>query len=139
MSLLNVEELEAFCAVLKTGGINAAARRLRLARSVVSKRISDLEQSVVSALLHRSTSQSTLTEADEVFYERTSIRLCDLEDAVNSAQGSGDGLSGSLRCTLPVDAATTFLEAPLLAFAAAHTKLKKVVDLEDRLLDLPSS
>lgn len=139
MTLPSLKELQAFCAVVETGGINAAARRLNLARSVISKRMSDLEASVGSVLMHRSTSQSTLTAAGEGFYERAVLVLSDLEDAVNTTRGSGDGLTGSLRITIPVDAAASFLNQPLLDFAAEHPKLSMFVDLQDHTVNLAAS
>lgn len=132
----SLKELEAFCAVVEAGGINAAARRLSLSRSVVSKRITDLEASVGAVLMRRSTSQSTLTEAGERFYERAQAILLELEDAVNTTRGTGDGLSGSLRVTIPADAAGTFLQQPLLEFAQAHPRLRMFVDVDNRAVDL---
>lgn len=137
--LPNLKELQTFCAVVETGGINAAARRLNLARSVISKRMSDLEASVGSALIHRSTSRSTLTAAGEGFYERAVLVLSELEDAVNTTRGSGDGLTGFLRITIPVDAAASFLNQPLLDFAAQNPKLSMFVDLQDHTVNLAAS
>ena len=132
----SIKELEAFRAVAETGGINAAARRLNLARSVVSKRISDLEATVGATLVHRTSSVSTLTEAGEGFQERAIALLLALEDAVNTARDAGAGLTGTLRLTAPVDAAAAFLREPLLDFAALHPNLQMIVDLEDRVRDL---
>lgn len=136
LPLPTIKELEAFRAVVETGGINAAARRLSLARSVVSKRISDLEAVVGATLVQRTSGQSTLTEAGEGFHERAIALLLDLEDAVNGAREAGSGLTGTLRLTVPVDASATYLNEPLLDFAALHPNLQMVVDLEDRVRDL---
>lgn len=40
------EDIEAFVAVAESGGISGAARRLGLAKSIVSKRVTALERSV---------------------------------------------------------------------------------------------
>jgi molybdenum-dependent DNA-binding transcriptional regulator ModE len=50
-----LDEIAAFLQVVETGSISAAAGRLGLAKSVVSKRITDLEATLGVGLLHRST------------------------------------------------------------------------------------
>jgi hypothetical protein len=50
-----LDEIAAFLQVVETGSISAVAGRLGLAKSVVSKRITDLEATLGVGLLHRST------------------------------------------------------------------------------------
>ncbi len=133
---LSLQDIQAFRAVIEAGGVNAAARRLGLSRSVVSKRVADLEAKLGATLLHRSTVQAAPTDTGEAFYARAAVILEDLEDAANAARGTGDGLSGLLRVTVPVDAMAAFLRTPIIAFACDHPDLRLEVDLDDRALDL---
>ena len=133
---LSLRDLTAFRAVVEAGGVNAAARRLGLSRSVVSKRVADLEAALEVTLLHRSTVQAVPTDAGEAFYARTAAILQELEDSANAVRGKGDGLSGLLRISAPVDATSAFLRAPMLEFALAHPALRRSVDLDDRMVDL---
>ncbi|MEJ2131985.1 MAG: LysR family transcriptional regulator, partial [Gammaproteobacteria bacterium] len=50
-----LEEILAFLHVVEAGSITDAARRLKLSKSVVSKRITDLEAALQRQLLRRST------------------------------------------------------------------------------------
>ncbi len=55
--------MEVFVRVVEAGGLSAAGRDLGLAPSSVSRRISDLEDSLGVTLLHRTTRKLSLTEA----------------------------------------------------------------------------
>lgn len=48
-------DIEAYLAVVESGSISTAARRIGVAKSILSKRIVRLEQSLGAELLHRST------------------------------------------------------------------------------------
>ncbi len=133
---ISLVEVATFCAVFETGGVNAAARRLGLSRSVVSKRLSDLEQALGRPLFVRSTTHLKPTEIALGFYERTASLLTGFEDAVNDARDTGSGLIGSLRVSVPTNAATAFLGEPIVRFSIAHPDLRVQIDLDDRLVDL---
>lgn len=133
---LSIRELVTFRTVVEAAGINAAARRLRLSRSVVSKRISDLETSLGVALFQRSTRTTMPTREGEAFYARAALLLQDLEEAANAVRQRNEGLSGLLRVTVPVDATSSFLCQPVFGFARKHPELSLTVDLDDRIVNL---
>src|SRR5258708_2359180 len=77
-----LEDILTFLTVIEAGGLTAAARRLGVAKSVASKRISDLESSLGATLLRRSARGVVPTEAGAAFngrardiLEHFSIRL----------------------------------------------------------------
>lgn len=134
--MLSLSELAAFRAVVETGGVAAAARRMGLSRAVVSKRVSDLEAQLKANLFVRSTTRMTPTEAADLLYPRAKALLAAAEDAVDALRTPQTGFAGSLRVALPVDAAEVFLWAPILDFAAKHPDLRLSLDHDDRLVDL---
>jgi len=133
---LDLEGLRTFLAVVETEGVSAAARRLGVARSVVSKRIADLEADLGGSLFIRSTTKMTPTDRAREFYARAGVVLQELEDAANEAREDGAGLAGALRIAAPVSFTLSALKTPLLDFAAAHPALRVAVDLDDRTADL---
>lgn len=133
---ISLSDITAFLAVYETGGVNAAARRMSLSRSAVSKRVADLESALGSALFTRSTTSMTPTEVADMFYQRASVLVRELEDAVNDARPDTVGLSGSLRIAAPVSVTLSFLYAPLIDFARRHEALRVAVDLDDKFVDL---
>lgn len=63
-------DIEALVAVIESGTFSAAGERLGVAKSVISRRVSQLEQRLGSRLLHRTTRRLTLTDAGRHFYQR---------------------------------------------------------------------
>ena len=90
--------------------VSAAGERLGIAKSVVSRRISQLERRLGSRLLHRTTRRVGLTDAGRVYYERTAMISHAVDDARRAVEEYLDlparqGLSEVLAGTLSVDQA----------------------------------
>jgi DNA-binding transcriptional LysR family regulator len=130
------DDLLTFLKVVEAGGVTAAATELNVSKSVVSKRISDLEDALGAQLLRRSTRAVTPTEQGWAFYERTREALRELDEAVDSVADRQGGLGGRLRVTAPMSFGTLYLGRILADFARLHPKLELSLDLDDRMLDL---
>ncbi|WP_345487516.1 LysR family transcriptional regulator [Orbus sasakiae] len=72
--------LPIFVAVIEHGNFSAAAKRLHLTRSAVSKSISRLEKMLGVALFQRSTRHQVLTDEGMVFYEYSVKALESIHD-----------------------------------------------------------
>ncbi|MEO1311519.1 MAG: LysR family transcriptional regulator [Pseudomonadota bacterium] len=133
---LQLEDIRTFLAVVEEGGVNAAARRLDIARSAVSRRIASLEAALGAALFVRSSAHLTPTEDALAFYARAERLLLELEDAANDLRPADAGLSGSLRVAAPVSFTLAVLSDALIDFARAHPDLRLAIDMDDRRVDL---
>ena len=60
---MEIEDIQAFVAVADAGGLSAAAQRLGVSKSIVSRRLARLEKSLGAVLLTRTTRGASLTEA----------------------------------------------------------------------------
>ena len=67
-----------FVAVVENGGFSAAARKLGISKSAVSKRINQLEDHLGVRLLHRTTRKLSLTEAGERYLKHAAVALAPL-------------------------------------------------------------
>ena len=67
--------LQAFLASAEAGGFSAAARKLHVSTSVVSKRVTQLEAQIGIALFRRSTRQLRLTEAGQQYLHLSLIHI----------------------------------------------------------------
>jgi DNA-binding transcriptional LysR family regulator len=114
ISAVNLNRLAIFVAVVEAGSLTAAAGRLGLAKSMVSKHIQLLEAEVGVALLVRSTRTLRLTEAGRAFYEASRQVLQAAEDAIEGARSGRDSVQGKLRVAAPVDYGVMVV-APLLS------------------------
>src|SRR5262245_8126019 len=67
---MKLDGITAFLAVADTGSINEAARQLRLSKSAVSERLTELERALGANLVQRNSRQLALTDDGRVFLER---------------------------------------------------------------------
>ncbi|MDX3906978.1 MAG: LysR family transcriptional regulator [Pigmentiphaga sp.] len=83
-------ELEVFVLVAERGSLSAAARRLGVSPSAVSKIMSRLEARLGVQLLQRSTRRLQLTAEGAQFYERGKRVLADLDEVELAVAGQGE-------------------------------------------------
>ena len=134
-----LDEIETFLAVMELGTVTAAAAHLNLSKSVVSKRVSDLERALQAALFLRNAGRVTPTEAALRLAEQLRPALGALIAATESASWGMDGtmqLRGRLSITAPMTFGTLFLSPILARFALAHPELDLRIDYDDRTRDL---
>lgn len=133
---LRLNDIEAFLMVMETGSVSAAALRLGLSKSVVSKRITDLEQALRTRLLRRSTRGVLPTDKGAEFCRRARDILTQLEQAADAAADRKSELAGELRVAAPMSFGNIYLSPKLFEFASRHPALNLQVDLNDRKVDL---
>ncbi|MCP4764980.1 MAG: LysR family transcriptional regulator [Gammaproteobacteria bacterium] len=130
------EELEAFVAVVDYRGFGSAGEKLGIAKSMVSRRVSQLERRLGVQLLQRTTRRQSLTDAGREFYQRATQLICDLQDAEQSVAHGQTSISGRIRLALPLGFGVSQLARPISDFLARYPEIKIEVDLNDRQLDL---
>ncbi len=128
--------LEALVAVVETGSFSRAAERLRLGKSVISRRISLLEADLGVQLLQRTTRSLSLTGSGREFYERALRILAELDEAEQSIADTSAALRGRLRIAAPLSFGLRHLSATLNAFLHQHPAIELDVDLNDREVNL---
>ncbi|WP_374992431.1 LysR family transcriptional regulator [Paraburkholderia sp. SARCC-3016] len=94
---LTFEHLLVYVAVIETGSLTRAARRMSVCKSVVSKSIQRLELELGVSLIVRTTRCIGVTEAGALFFDacREMARLAD--QAVSLVSPSAHALHGTLR------------------------------------------
>lgn len=130
-----LEDIRAFVEVIEAGGFSEAARRLGVSKSIVSRRVSRLEEDLGVRLISRTTRGVSATEAGLEFKLRGQRILEELEEARDAVAQSGDTVVGLLRVAAPL----SFLDyaAPALAdLAKAHPRLKVEASYSDARVDI---
>jgi DNA-binding transcriptional LysR family regulator len=134
MEYLN--DMALFVEVVKAKSFRAASDATGVPNSTVSRRIGALEKSIGLRLLHRTTRRIELTEAGQIYYER-SRRI--VEEARIAHDQLGEMLaqpSGVLRASLPVDFATIYMAPLIVEFAHRYPGITFELDLTARRVDL---
>ncbi len=129
-------DMRMFVTVAEAGSISAAADRLGVAKSAVSRRLADLETRLGVELLHRTTRRLALTDSGRAFWERSQRILADLEEAEQEVSQAHGAIGGKLKVALPLGFGMLHL-APLIAeFQALHPAIEFDLDFNDRQIDL---
>ncbi len=133
-----LEQLAAFVAVAEAGSFKDAAKRIGRDASIVSRRVSQLEQKIGARLLSRTTRRVTLTEVGMLYHRRIQGILDELENASREASDSAASPQGVLRISLPVTFGRQWIAPLLPAFLARHPLIRIDARFSDRLVDVVS-
>ena len=132
---MDLDDLRTFVQVADAGGVSPAARRLGLAKSIVSRRLVRLEEELGTQLLARTTRGAALTEAGVTFREHAARVCSELDAAREEILPSGE-LRGLLRLAAPSSFGPNYF-SPVLAEMARRYPLLHVHTLfNDRYVDL---
>jgi DNA-binding transcriptional LysR family regulator len=133
-----LEGIACFLAVVESGSISEAARRLQLSKSVISERLAELERTLGGKLIHRTTRKHTLTKDGEMFLQRAARIMRELEEAKSEMAENRDSLEGALRISAPVTFGRMHLGPAVYPFLARNPLLALTLDLDDRRVEVTS-
>jgi len=132
---LDIEDLETFVAVADAGGVSAAARRLGVSKSIVSRRLFRVEAELGVQLLARTTRGAALTEAGATFRDHAARASAEIDTARETILPSGN-LRGRLRVAMPLTFGPTHFAPVLAEMARQHPQLHIQTSYSDRFVDL---
>lgn len=95
--MISTRQLRYFVEIADSGSFSAAAERLFVAQSALSRQIKELEAQLQTPLFERTARQPRLTAAGEAFYPRARNLLSELLKASEMATQVGNGQLGTLR------------------------------------------
>jgi DNA-binding transcriptional LysR family regulator len=129
-----LDEIAVLVAVLDTGSLAAAGRRLRRSPPAITRIIATLEQRTGTRLIERTTRRLAPTEAGLALAGRGRVLLDLYAEAMDAPVDAA--LRGTLRITAPVVFGRRHVTPCVVAFQASHPNLRAELALADRNLDL---
>ncbi|MCZ2498087.1 LysR family transcriptional regulator [Xylophilus sp. Kf1] len=129
---MDTQHLRTFVEVATQGSFAAAARRMGLATSQVTRAVAALEKELGVRLMHRSTRCLTLTDAGATYFERVSVLLGELDAAGDELRTGNAEVRGAVRITASL-ALGQRLVLPLMS--RLHT-LYPALELDLRFSDM---
>lgn len=132
----SLSDIAVFVHVVRSGSFTAAADKLGLSKSVVSKYVTRLEDRLGARLLNRTTRRLSLTEAGQVFFSRSQHALGEIEEAeaeISKIQGEP---RGELRLNSPMSFGVLHIAPLLPAFQARYPEVTVDMVLDDRTANL---
>lgn len=108
--------------VIDAGGFSAAARAMDTTRSLLSRRIIELEQHLGVRLLHRDARRFAVTAVGEQIY-RHAVLMCEAAQAAAAVAREAHDGGGLLRVDMP-DLLSPLLSGVLADFADSHPQVR---------------
>lgn len=130
-----LDDLQLFLAVAEGEGFTAAARRLGLPKSTLSRAVARLEERLGQRLCERSTRHLRLTEAGKLLEEQTRPLVGRLGELLDYAQSRQDTPQGLLRIAAPYEFGVLRLGDVLADVLVRYPGLEAEVDLSSRVPD----
>jgi DNA-binding transcriptional LysR family regulator len=131
-----LSDIAVFVEVIDRGSFTAAAERLGLSKSVVSKYVTRLENRLGARLLNRTTRRLGLTEVGRAFYDRSQRGLQELEQAEAEVQQLQAEPRGTLKINAPMSFGILHIAPALPDFLSRYPELKVDMRLDDRKVDV---
>lgn len=136
LNRVSFEELAAFVAVVEAHGFSTAAKVIGRDPTILSRRVSQLENRLGVRLLSRTTRSVVLTEVGASYYGRVRALLDELDSASLEASNLASSPQGLLRVSLPSTFGRQWVSPLLSGFIEKHPKIKIDVRFSDRIVDL---
>lgn len=125
-----------FAKVVEAKSFSAAAQRLGISKSAVSKQVARLERSLKARLLNRTTRRLSLTEVGAAFYEHCARMLAEAEAAELAVSRLHAEPRGVLKVTVPAAFGHLHIAPAIPDFIARHPDVAVQIVMNDRTVDL---
>ncbi|AYM08257.1 LysR family transcriptional regulator [Agrobacterium radiobacter] len=132
---MDIEDIRTFVEVADAGGVTAAALRLGISKSMVSRRLVRLEAELGVQLLARSTRGASLTEEGATFRDYAARISAEIDVARETILPAGE-LRGRLRIAAPLSFGPTHFALVIAQMARRHPQLQIQTCYTDRFVDL---
>jgi DNA-binding transcriptional LysR family regulator len=129
------ERLQTFVEVCRLGSFSAAARRMSVNPSSVSRQIDALESEIGATLVTRSTRAIALTSAGQRLLDRARALLDDIADVRAEVAGIGGEVTGLLRVAALPTFGKRYVAPALQGLLLSHPGLRVELDLTERMAD----
>ena len=122
----NLDDVPIYVAIVECGGISAAADRLEISKSAVSKALGRLEESLGVRLSERNSRNFRITEAGDLFYRHCLQLVAEAERASSAMSEFTSTPMGRLVVSLPMAFAREIIAPHLPRFMEQYPR----IDLE---------
>ena len=132
----DLNEMAIFAIVVNSGSFTKAAEKLKLPKSTVSRKVSQLEKRVGVRLINRTTRNLKPTETGKLYFTQCLKMLEQAEEAdrvVNNMQSEPSGL---LRISTPLAFGTPFFIGAIKKFLEKYPKVNVEIISDNKQIDM---
>jgi DNA-binding transcriptional LysR family regulator len=128
--------MQVFCRIVELGTFAGVAKEMGLSAMMISKYMTQLEQSLGVSLLSRTTRSLSLTEAGESYYHRSKQLLDDLSALEESVLQLGQSVKGWLKISAPIDFGGVYLVPAIEQYQQQFNEVKISLNLNNKYVNL---
>ena len=128
--------MRVFAQVVESKSFSAAAEKLRMSKSLVSRHVSALEKALAVKLLNRSTRKLSLTDAGAQFYEHCARIVQEAELAEQALTRTQAEPAGLVKVTATPAFAVRHVLPALADFYKKYPKIRVQISCSNRSVDL---
>ncbi|MEM8813046.1 MAG: LysR family transcriptional regulator [Pseudomonadota bacterium] len=132
----SLDDLHLYLRIVETGSLRAAASELGADPSVVSRKLSGLEERLGVKLISRSRVRSVPTDAGRAYYGELKPLLERMEALEDQVAGAADEPRGVLRVAAPIDFGARYIGPWLHELSARSPHLAVELIVSDRFVDM---
>jgi DNA-binding transcriptional LysR family regulator len=132
----DLNDLYYFALVAQHGGFSAAARRLHIAKSALSKRVARLEERMGTRLIERSSRAFRLTAVGEEVFTQCEGVIAGVEGAQAAAMRATARPRGVVRFACPPGMAYDAVSSILPGFLSTYPEVRLAMSVSNRRVDL---
>ncbi|GAA4651810.1 LysR family transcriptional regulator [Kistimonas scapharcae] len=132
----DLNEALIFVRVVEAGSLTAAAERLTMQKSTVSRKLTAMENRLDVRLIQRSTRRLTLTDIGAEHYERCRQIVQAFEEAELALRRVHEEPSGHLRLVMPIEFGQRFLARVIARFLQRYPQVTIEAELTSRRVDI---
>lgn len=129
--MIDLNAMMLFAKVVEAQSYSQAARDAGIPKSTISRKISQMEESLGVRLLQRNTRQLRLTQVGREVYDNCVNILREVQSVHATIENAREDVSGNLKVVLPI----AFNQELMAALCSGFMKLHPKVDLEVQFAD----
>jgi DNA-binding transcriptional LysR family regulator len=132
----DLADLQAFVAVVRSGGFRDAAKHANCSASSLSLALRRLETRLGVRLLNRTTRSVAATEAGRRLYERLTPALAEVQASLDVVNAFRDSPAGTLRLNVPASVARLVLPSIVPAFLKTYPHIHLDIIVDESFVDM---
>lgn len=127
MTIDRLDAMRTFVSIVDAGSFSAAAKRLGISVPAISRRLSGFEERIGTPLLRRTTRSIDITEYGQIYYDRATRILGEIEEVELELAGMRNAPAGLLKVAAPTVFGRTFVAPVIPEFLNRYPRVR--VDL----------
>jgi DNA-binding transcriptional LysR family regulator len=132
---LDLNSLRLYYEVVNAGSITKAAEQLRMPKSTISRKLTQLERDLGAILLKKGPKRLAMTNIGAALYDRCRRLVIEIEDVGLTAAEMQGELRGVLRVSIPVDFGISWISRAIAEFVRKYPEISLEIEVNSRAVN----